>query len=481
MSDAHTWLDGNFDTILDDLLDFVRIPSVSADSAYARQVRRAAQFLANQLGAAGLPEVEILETAGNPVVFAASVQDRRRPTVLVYGHYDVQPPDPLDRWQTPPFEPAVADGLIRARGVSDDKAPLFIAVKAVEAFLRSGESLPVNVKFMFEGEEEIGSPSLEAFLSQRAELLSADMVLSADGGMWLADYATVVNQARGLVGLELTLRGAAKDLHSGRHGGGLANPLHALATLLHGLHDQDGRIAVEGFYDGVEDIAAGQRAQLAALPFSDTQYLQETGAPATFGEAGYGTLERQWYRPTLEVNGMWGGYLGEGSKTVLPAEAHAKITCRLVPGQEPERIRDLLVAHLRTHLPPGVTLEIAARGAGARAYRVPPDHAGLQVALDVLRDTFRQEPLLVGMGGTLPVCEQFSRLLGVDTIFFSFAVGDENIHAPNEFFRVERLRKGMWAWVEYFRRLPRAWPGGTAGAGGSRQAAPALFAVEDRA
>ncbi len=458
MSDhpLNDWIEANFDKHLSDLMELVRIPSVSAQKEHEGDVLAAAQFIASYLREAGLESVEIMPTAGNPVVFGSQQVSATAPTVLIYGHYDVQPPEPLGEWHTPPFEPQLQDGLIRARGVSDDKAPMFIALAVTRGFLELG-GLPVNIKFLLEGEEEVGSPSLEAFLTDNAELLKADMVLSADGGMWLPDVPTVVNQSRGLVSLEFSLRGAASDLHSGRHGGGVANPLHAMARLVAGLHDEDGRVTVPGFYDGVTELNAAEKEQLRALPFSDEQYLQDVGAPELFGEAGYSTLERHWYRPTLELNGMWGGYQGEGNKTVLPAEAHAKITCRLVPGQEPDLIAAALREHVRDLTPPGVTLELHPGGHGARAYRVPPEHPGLQLAVDVLRDTFQQEPILVGMGGTLPVSEQFQRILGISTIFFSFAVGDENIHAPNEFFRLERLRLGMQAWADYLNRIARVW------------------------
>lgn len=448
--------DERFTALLAELLEFIRIPSVSADPAYATQVRAAADFLVNRLNEAGLAEVRLLETGGNPLVFASHQVDPQLPTVLIYGHYDVQPPDPLAEWHSPPFEPVVEDGIIRARGVSDDKAPLIIALAAVRELLSAG-SLPCNVKFLLEGEEEIGSPSLEPALHKHSRELAADFVLSADGGMWLPDVPTVVTQARGLAGLELTVTGPRSDLHSGRHGGGIANPLHALARIIAGLHDSAGRVTVPGFYDGVREPSAAERQQLEQLPFSDREYLASVGAPATFGEAGYTTLERHWYRPTLEVNGMWGGYQGEGSKTVLPAAAHAKITCRLVPGQDPERITAALAEHLHALTPQGVSLEVTGSGGGARAYRVPRDHPGLQLAVEVLRDVFGSEPYLVGMGGTLPVSEQFQRILGISTVFFSFAVGDENIHAPNEFFRVERLRLGVEAWTRYLERLPAAW------------------------
>lgn len=442
--------------LLQELLAFVRIPSISADPAFAHSVRQAAGFLVDTLTAAGLQDVQLLETAGNPVVFARHMVNPAAPTVLVYGHYDVQPPDPVNEWLTEPFEPTVVADTIRGRGVSDDKAPLLIAVAAVRELLATGE-LTCNIKFLLEGEEEIGSPSLEPFLRTHRELLKADLVLSADGGMWLPDVPTVVNQARGLAGVELTVTGPASDLHSGRHGGAVANPLHALARIIAGLHDADGRVTVPGFYEGVRELSAVERARLEALPFTDAAYAAEVGAADLFGEHGFTTLERQWYRPTLEVNGMWGGYQGEGSKTVLPAAAHAKITCRLVPGQDPARIRSALVEQLHALRPAGVRLELNDEGPLASAYQVPADHAGLQLAVDVLRDTFGTEPHLVGMGGTLPVSGQFQEILGISTIFFSFAVGDENIHAPNEFFRVERLQLGVRSWKQYLERITEVW------------------------
>src|SRR6185503_4010250 len=259
-------------------------------------------------------------------------------TVLVYGHYDVQPEDPVDKWQSPPFDPRVRDGRLYARGVSDDKGPMLIPIAVARSFFETVGQLPINVKCMFEGEEEIGSPSLDDFIRDHTELLAADVVLSADGAMWRINEPSLTVANRGLAGLELTLTAAAKDLHSGRHGGAVANPLHALSQLIATLHDESGRVAVDGFYDRVRELGAEERAAIAALPFEDAAYLEQVGAPATFGEAGYTTLERQWTRPTLDVNGMWGGYQGPGHKTVIPSEAHAKITCRLVPDQDPEEI-----------------------------------------------------------------------------------------------------------------------------------------------
>ena len=438
------------------LYDLIRIPSVSTDPAAAADVRRAAEYLAAQLRAAGPFAVEIHATPRHPVVTAAWHGAPGAPTVLIYGHYDVQPPDPLERWTTPPFEPHERDGRVYARGASDDKSPLFIPINVAAAYFRSEGRLPVNLIFLYEGEEEIGSPSLEPFVEAERERLACDLVISADGGMWRADHPSTMVSTRGMLKLEFSLTGPAKDLHSGRHGGGIANPLHALARLVASLHDNEGRVAVAGFYDDVEPIPANWRASAAELPFRDADYLAEVGAIGTFGEPGYSTLERQWYRPTLEVNGMWGGYQGAGSKTVLPSEAHAKITCRLVAGQDPERVGQAIERHLERHTPPGVRLAIAPGSEGSRAYRLPADHPGLRAVVEALHAEYQREPWVIGMGGSVPICEAFQRQLGTDTVFFSFAVGDEDIHAPNEFFRLPRFGEGRRAWADLLSRLPDA-------------------------
>src|SRR6185503_6983494 len=368
-------------------------------------------------------------------------------TVLVYGHYDVQPEDPVDKWQSPPFDPRVRDGRLYARGVSDDKGPMLIPIAVARSFFETVGQLPINVKCMFEGEEEIGSPSLDVFIRDHTELLAADVVLSADGAMWRIDEPSLTVSSRGLASLDLTLTGAAKDLHSGRHGGGVANPLHALARLVASLHDDEGRVAVPGFYDRVRDLSASEREAIAALPFNEAVYLEQVGAPATFGEAGYRTLERLWTRPTLEVNGMWGGYLGPGRKTVIPSEAHAKITCRLVPDQDPDEIVALVSRHLESCVPPGTTLAIRPGRHGARAAHIEANHYALEAAGAALRAVYGVPPLIVRMGGTVPISELFQRHMGLDTVFFSFSTADEDYHAPNEFFRIHRLHEGLEAWA----------------------------------
>jgi len=433
--------------LLAELVELASIPSVSTDPAHATDVLEAARWVAARLAAAGPLAVRTIETGGNPVVYGEWLGAPGRPTILVYGHYDVQPPDPLDRWISPPWAPTIRDGRLYARGVSDDKGPLLIPVAVAEAFFATDGALPVNVKFMFEGEEEIGSPSLETFIETHRELLAADVILSADGAMWRATEPSLTVASRGLAGLEVTVTAAAKDLHSGRHGGSVANPLHALAELIASLHAPNGRVAVSGFYDRVWGLAPDERAAIAALPFDEEAYRAQLGAPALYGESGYSTLERQWARPTLEVNGMWGGYTGPGRKTVIPAEAHAKITCRLVPDQDPDDIVALVTHHLELRTPPGTRVTIRPEPRGSRAARVPADHFALVAAGDALAAVYGERPLVVRMGGTLPITELFQRYMGVETVFFSFSAADEDYHAPNEFFRIHRLHEGTEAWA----------------------------------
>jgi acetylornithine deacetylase/succinyl-diaminopimelate desuccinylase-like protein len=439
--------------ILSELIEFARIPSVSTDPRHKADITRAAEWVAAQLKEAGIAEVRIMPTAGHPVVYAEWLGAPGAPTLLVYGHYDVQPPDPLDKWLSQPFEPQVRDGRLYARGVSDDKGPMLIPLKVAQAFFATRGTLPLNVKFMFEGEEEVGSRSLEPFIAEHVQMLQADCVLSADGAMWRIDEPSITVASRGMAGLEFSVQGAAKDLHSGRYGGSVANALHAMAELVASLHAPDGRVAVAGFYDDVADLPETERRAIADLPFDEKRFMAQVGAPALAGEPGYSTLERQWIRPTLEVNGMWGGYQGHGSKTVTPSEAHCKISCRLVPDQQPDKIRALVVRHLESHVPAGVSLTVHPGGHGAFPYLIPSDHPGLRTAQRVLEEVYEQPPLRVRMGGTLPVSELFKRLLGIDTVFFSFSTADEDFHSPNEFFRVQRLYDGLRAWALYWERF----------------------------
>jgi acetylornithine deacetylase/succinyl-diaminopimelate desuccinylase-like protein len=453
MEEVFAWLGANHDRILDDLIEFAAIPSVSTDPAHRADIKRAAAWVSSRLSTAGPFAVQVIPTLRNPVVYAEWLGAPGKPTVLVYGHYDVQPADPLEQWQSKPFEPALRDGQLYARGVSDDKGPMLIPIAVAQAFFATTGTLPVNVKCMFEGEEEIGSPSLEGFIKLHKTRLAADFVLSADGAMWRINEPSLTVASRGLLALKITLTGPGKDLHSGRHGGAVANPLHAMAQLVASLHTNDGRVAVDGFYDSVRDLPPAERAEIAALPFDEQVYLAQVGASATFGEAGYTTLERQWTRPTLEVNGMWGGYEGPGSKTVIPSQAHAKITCRLVSDQVPGVISNMVFRHLERHAPTGTRLGVHQDHPGARPYHIPADHFALRAAGAALTAVYGVHPLKVRMGGTVPISELFKRLMGLETVFFSFSTADEDFHAPNEFFRVHRLHEGLEAWARCWQIL----------------------------
>jgi acetylornithine deacetylase/succinyl-diaminopimelate desuccinylase-like protein len=439
--------------ILNELIAFARIPSVSTDPAYLQGIASGAEWVAERMRRAGLENVRINPTSGHPVVTCDWLHADGAPTILIYGHYDVQPPDPLEKWKSKPFEPEVRDSRLYARGVSDDKGPMLIPIKTAEAYLKTEGKLPINVKFVIEGDEERGSAPLGAFVASRAAQLKADFVLSADGAMWRPDEPSITVANRGLAALEFTVTGAAKDLHSGRHGGGIHNPLAAIARLAASLHDDQGRVAVAGFYEGVRPPSNTARRSLADLPFSEDNYFKMIGAPEGYGEAGYSLLERQWLRPTLEFNGLGGGYLGPGGKTVIPTTATAKITCRLVPDQDPDQVVEVVSRHLRAHCPKGVTLEIAPGDHGSRAYAVPDDHPGLALAERVLAEVYNKASLRVRMGATVPIGLIFRDAIQAETVFFSFSTADEDYHAPNEFFRLQRLEDGMKAWIRYWELL----------------------------
>lgn len=439
---------------LNELAEFVSIPSVSTDPSHAVDVRRASEWVVARLRKAGPFDVELWQTPRHPAVFGKWNGAAGAPTVLVYGHVDVQPAEPFELWESPPFVLTERNGRLYGRGVSDDKASMLQPIQVAEAFFLAGEMPPVNLHFIFEAEEEIGSVDLPDLVRTHCEELACDVVLSADGGMWRPDVPSITVSSRGLAALSFTVRGARQDLHSGRHGGGVANPLHAAAELVASLHD-NGKVAVEGFYDDVVALDAALSRGLERLSFDEKKYLAQIGAPAGFGEPGYGMLARQWYRPTLEANGFYGGYQGPGSKTVLPSEAHVKLTCRLVPNQNPSDVIARVRRHLEKRCPPGVSIEIEEGHEGAKAYCVSPDKPAVRAAADTLNEVFGVPPEIVGMGGTIPIVTTFRDVLGVDTVFFSFSTADENIHAPNEFYRPERFRLGLQAWARLWRRLAK--------------------------
>jgi acetylornithine deacetylase/succinyl-diaminopimelate desuccinylase-like protein len=454
LATVETALEQTYPDALETLKAFCRIPSVSTDPAYREGVRTAAAFVADQLRAASLPVVELLETGGHPAVFAETRPIEDRPTILVYGHYDVQPPDPLEKWRTPPFEPDERDGRLYARGVSDDKGPVLIPMLVVGAYLKAGVELPVNVKFLIEGEEESGSPHFEPLVERSKDRLACDVVVSADGAMWRADLPSVTVASRGLTALDVTVTGAAKDLHSGRHGGSAPNAVRALVRMLATLHDADGRVTVQGFMDGVTPPDPAIRAAIEASGFDAARYFGEIGAdPPQPLPSGIDLLVRQWLEPTLEFNGVFGGYSGSGTKTVVPASAGAKITCRLVAGQSPARVRDAIVRHLESVLPTGYRLDIGLHGPGSEAFAIDPDLPALAISQNLLGEMMGKPALRVAMGATIPIGTVFKRHLGVGTIFFSFSTADEDYHAPNEFFRLENFRLGQIAWARLLARL----------------------------
>lgn len=456
MASWQQYLQDNRSRFLDDYLDLLRIPSISALPEHAEDVRRAAQWVARRLEAAGLEGVRVMETGGHPVVYGEWLHAPGKPTVLIYGHFDVQPVDPLELWSSPPFEPAIRDGRVYARGASDNKGNFVLAIFAVEALLRGEGRLPLNVKFLLEGQEEIGSPQLPAFIAAHKDLLACDLVISTDGANWAEDQPSLAVGSRGLCALQIDIRGASSDLHSGLYGGTIQNPIHALVRLLDSMRSPDGKILVEGFYDSVRPLSPEEKEMLARIPFDEEAYARELGVPGTFGEPGFSTLERAWVRPTLEINGIWGGFQGEGTKTVLPNEAHAKISCRLVPDQDPEEIIQRIKAHVEWHAPPGVQVTVRAFPGSARPYVVPRDLPALRVAREVLTEVYGKEPYFIRTGGTVPVLALFLTHLGAHTITVAFGVEDERFHAPDEFFRLENFDRGQRGYARLLERLAGA-------------------------
>lgn len=459
MSDWEGYLAARSLVSRDELLELLRIPSISSLAEYASDVYRAAEWTAARLRQAGVEHVEIMPTGGHPVVYGDWLHAPDAPTILIYGHFDVQPVDPIDQWQAPPFSPEIRDGRVYARGASDMKGNLLITILAVEALLQTEGRLPVNVKFFLEGQEEIGSPQLPGFVATQREQFACDLAVSADGGQASEQQPVLVIALKGLAGIEIDVRGPRVDLHSGQFGGVVANPIHALVHILGTMHTPDGAVAVAGFYDDVVPLTDEERRQIAAVPFDQRRYMAESGVEALFGEPGYTPVERGWARPTLEVNGIGGGFQGEGVKTVLPAEAHAKITCRLVPDQQPARVEELLLAHVRRHTQPGVTVTATPIPSRALPYYISPEHWGNQAAGAVLREAYGRDPWPIRMGGSVPVCETFLTALGVNTVSLGFGMDDEGMHSPNEFLRLSSFEKGQRVWVRALQALAERFPG----------------------
>ena len=455
MKAVESFLSQHSDRFLEELKTFLRIPSVSAVTAHKGDVRRAAEWVKDQLSSAGVTS-ELVETKGHPIVYGEWLNAPGAPTVLVYGHYDVQPPDPLNQWKTPPFEPEVRDGKIYARGATDDKGQMFTHIKSVEAWLKSEKKLPVNVKFVIEGEEEVGSDNLDIFLDERKQQLKCDVAVVSDTSQYAPGIPAVTYGLRGIVACEVTLHGPKQDLHSGVFGGSVANPCNVLARLIGQLHDDQGRIQVPGFYDDVTELLPEERKQWAALPFDEAEYLKSLGSPAAFGEAGYTTLERRWARPTCDVNGLTGGYQGEGPKTIVPAKATAKITCRLVPNQRNEVIIAALEKFLRDRCPPTVRLEFKTyHGCPATVCDIHSPY--MAAAKKAVKIGFGSEPVMMREGGSIPVVGTFKKVLGIDTLLLGWGQNTDNLHSPNEHFSVDAFLRGIHAsaalWGELGRKV----------------------------
>lgn len=439
----------NKERFLEELFDWLRIPSVSADSKHKSDVRRAAQFAHDKLMAAGVTKAEICETKGHPIVYAENIIDPKLPTVLVYGHYDVQPPDPLELWTSPPFEPVIKDDKIFARGSCDDKGQVYMHVKAFE-IMKSLGLLKCNIKFMIEGEEEVGSDNLGTFVKANRDKLKADVILISDTALISLDHPSITVGLRGLSYMEVEITGPNRDLHSGVYGGAVANPINVLASMIASLHDENGRVTIPGFYDQVAELSEAERKALNRAPFNLDDYKKELGIADIRGEKGYTTLERTGIRPTLDVNGIWGGYTGEGAKTVLPAKAHAKISMRLVPNQQSAAITELFTKHIQAIAPPYVSVNVKAHHGGEPAV-TPTDSHAFKAASKAFEEVWGKTPIPTRDGGSIPIVALFKKELGLDTVLMGFGLDSDAIHSPNEHFGVKNFLVGIETIVAFYR------------------------------
>ncbi|MDP9033656.1 MAG: dipeptidase [Myxococcota bacterium] len=442
MKDVIAFIEDHRERHVQELVDWVRIPSVSSDPANAADVARSAVHLLSEVRRLGADRAAIWQTPGHPAVFAEWMHAPGKPTLLVYGHHDVQPADPLGEWVTPPFEPSIREGRLWGRGVVDDKGQVYIHTKAIESFLRTSGRLPINLKLLVEGEEEIGSANLDALLRERAADLAADFVCVSDTAMFGRGIPSLCVGLRGLAYIEVFVEGPATDLHSGSFGGGVMNPVNALAKMIASLHDDFGRVTVPGFYDSVLPLSDLERHGIASLPFDESEWLRSTGAPATWGEREYSTLERIWARPTLDCCGIRGGFLGDGAKTIVPAKASAKISCRLVPNQEPDDIASKLTAYLERLAPPGVRVRVAVLH-GGRPYLAPTDHPIYEVAKRAFSRAFNKPTVFIREGGSIPFVRTIADATKKPCLLMGFGQPDENAHAPNEWLDLENYFLGI--------------------------------------
>lgn len=442
MTEPLNYVDTNLDRFIEELKDFLRIPSISADPAYNADTRRAAEHVAGEARGIGLENVQIFDTPGHPVVYADWLHAPDEPTLLIYGHYDVQPPDPLDLWTSPPFDPTIRGDAIYARGSIDDKGQVHLHLKSIEAWLKTEGRLPVNVKIIIEGEEEVGSPNLVPFLKSHRELLACDAVMISDTTMYDYDMPSITYGLRGLAYFEIRVTGPDRDLHSGMFGGAVANPINALCTMIAAMRDADGRITLPGFYDDVVDVTTEEHEELGRLPYDRAEFEKLISIPTTSGEKGYTDIERLWARPTLDVCGIWGGYQGEGAKTVLPSKAAAKVSMRLVANQDHTKIGDQLRAFLRENTPAGVTVEVVDLHGGPPALTAT-DSAPVRAGLAALEKAFGTRPFLIRSGGSIPIVADFEEELKAPVVLMGFGLPDQNAHSPDEKMNLKNYHLGI--------------------------------------
>lgn len=452
LEQVEQYLTDNATRCEDELKEFLRIPSISAQSQHKPDMQRAAEFVRDRLAEAGLT-AEIVPTAGFPIVYAEWLgAGENAPTALVYGHYDVQPPEPLEDWITPPFEPTVRDGCIYARGATDDKGQSYTHIKSVEAWIKTHSKLPINVKFVIEGEEEVGGANLDVFLEANKDRCRCDVAVISDTSQYAPGMPAITYGLRGILACEVTVHGPSRDLHSGMFGGSIANPVNSLAAMIGVLHDDNGRIQIPGFYDDIIPLTEAERKRLAALPFDEAKYINGLNVSAVWGEADFTTLERRWGRPTCDVNGMWGGYLGEGPKTIIPSKATAKITCRLVPNQNSKQLTAALEQFLRSKMRPGLRMEFKSHH-GAGGILFDPDSPTMNAAKAAITRSFGVEPVLIREGGSIPVVTAFHKLLGVETLLLGWGQDTDNLHSPNEHFSLADFHRGIRASAALWQEL----------------------------
>ena len=446
------YLDQHADRFLEELKEFLRIPTVSADPECKPHLIRGAEFVYKQLADLGM-KAEIVPTAGHPIVYAEWLGAPGAPTVMVYGHYDVQPPDPLDLWTTPPFEPTVRDGKLYARGATDDKGQVFTHIKSAEAWLKTVGKLPVNLKYVIEGEEEVGSRNLEDFLAARKESLSCDVAVVSDTSQYAPNQPAITYGLRGILAVEVTVTGPKKDLHSGVFGGAVMNPATGLARMIASLHDDNGRVRIPGFYDAVQPLSDAERQQFFDLNFDEAAFKAELGISEVFGEEGFTTLERRWARPTCEVNGLVSGYTGVGPKTIVPSKATVKITCRLVPTQDPHQLTEALHQYLKAQCPPSLSFEFTSYH-GCPAFVFDPNSPYIEAAAEAIREAWGvQQVRLIREGGSIPVVQTFKDVLGVDTLLLGWGQNTDNLHSPNEHFSIADFHRGTKASASLWAKL----------------------------